>query len=164
MVGLPVLALLAGLDPVAVGAWSGASTHEVGQVVVAGGLAGGGTALSLAVLVKLGRVLLLAPVVAVLGWRARSAGAEAGERAPVVPGFVVVFVLLAVVRTWVPLPEGLLALAGLVQDVTLAVAMAALGCALRPRVLGAVGGRGLALAACSTVLVVLLGAPVVLAL
>ena len=164
MVALPGVALLAGLDPVQVGAWAGASTHEVGQVVVAGGLAGGGTALSVAVLVKLGRVLLLAPVVAVLGWQARRSGAGAGERAPLVPGFVVAFVLLALARTWLPLPELLLAVAGGVQDLALAVAMAALGCALRPRVLGAVGGRGLTLAAGSTLLVVLLGAPVVLAL
>jgi uncharacterized integral membrane protein (TIGR00698 family) len=163
MVALPGVALLAGLDPVQVGAWAGASTHEVGQVVVAGGLAGGGTALSVAVLVKLGRVLLLAPVVAVLGWQARRGGGEQGERAPLVPGFVVAFVLLAVARTWLPLPDLLLTVAGGAQDLALAVAMAALGCALRPRVLGAVGGRGLALAACSTLLVVLLGAPVVLA-
>ena len=73
------------------------------------------------------------------------------------------FVLLALARTWLPLPELLLAVAGGVQDLALAVAMAALGCALRPRVLGAVGGRGLTLAAGSTLLVVLLGAPVVLA-
>lgn len=165
MVALPGVALLVGLDRVQVGAWAGASTHEVGQVVVAGGLAGGGTALSVAVLVKLGRVLLLAPVVAVLGWQARrsGAGAGAGERAPLVPGFVVAFVLLAVARTWLPIPDLLLTVAGGVQDLALAVAMAALGCALRPRVLGAVGGRGLALAAGSTLLVVLLGAPVVLA-
>lgn len=164
MVALPGVALLVGLDPVQVGAWAGASTHEVGQVVVAGGLAGGGTALSVAVLVKLGRVLLLAPVVAVLGWQARRGGGEQGERAPLVPGFVVLFVLLALARTWLPLPDLLLTVAGGVQDLALAVAMAALGCALRPRVLGAMGGRGLALAASSTLLVVLLGAPVVLAL
>jgi uncharacterized membrane protein YadS len=108
-------------------------------------------------------VLLLAPVVAVLGWQARRGGGEQGERAPLVPGFVVAFVLLAVARTWLPLPDLLLTVAGGAQDLALAVAMAALGCALRPRVLGAVGGRGLALAACSTLLVVLLGAPVVLA-
>ena len=101
---------------------------------------------------------------AVLGWQAWRSGAGAGERAPLVPGFVVAFVLLALARTWLPLPELLLAVAGGVQDLALAVAMAALGCALRPRVLGAVGGRGLTLAAGSTLLVVLLGAPVVLAL
>ena len=40
MLLIPVLALAAGFDPVAAGAWSGASIHEVGQVVVAGGLVG----------------------------------------------------------------------------------------------------------------------------
>ncbi len=123
MVALPGVALLAGLDPVQVGAWAGASTHEVGQVVVAGGLAGGGTALSVAVLVKLGRVLLLAPVVAVLGWQARRGGGEQGERAPLVPGFVVAFVLLAVARTCVPYPgapDGL--------QVTMSIGLATLDC------------------------------------
>src|SRR5262245_51722175 len=70
MLVLPLAAIAAGFDPVAAGAWSGASIHEVGQVVVAGGLVGG-AALQIAVAVKLGRVLLLAPVLAAISVRSR---------------------------------------------------------------------------------------------
>ena len=135
----------------------GAGTHEVGQVVVAGGLVGGG-ALGVAVLVKLARVLLLAPVVAVLAWQARGQVVD-GPRPPLVPGFVVGFVLLVAARTVLPLPDALLSLAGVIQSGALAVAMAALGCALRPAVLRAVGGRTLVLAGAATLLVVGLALP-----
>lgn len=157
MLLLPAAAGLLGLTPRAAGGWIGAGTHEVGQVVVAGGLVGGG-ALGVAVLVKLARVLLLAPVVAVLAWQARGQVVD-GPRPPLVPGFVVGFVLLVAARTVLPLPDALLSLAGVIQSGALAVAMAALGCALRPAVLRAVGGRTLVLAGAATLLVVGLALP-----
>jgi uncharacterized integral membrane protein (TIGR00698 family) len=159
MLALPALATLAGLGPVAAGAWAGASVHEVGQVVVAGGLLGA-AALPVAVAVKLGRVLMLAPVLAVLSYRSRrAAGPAPAHRPPLVPGFVVAFVLLAAARSAVPLPAGALAVAGWVQAAALAAAMFALGCALDVAALRRTGAPLLALAAGATVLVALLGLP-----
>lgn len=155
MLLLPAVAALAGFDAVAAGAWSGASIHEVGQVVVAGGLVGGG-AVQIAVAVKLGRVLLLAPVLAGISLRARG---TAGTRPPLVPGFVAVFIGLAAARTFLPLPGGLLGAAALVQAATLAAAMFALGCALEPAVLRRTGRPLLLLATSATALVALLGLP-----
>lgn len=175
MLVVPGVALLLGLDPVAAGAWAGASVHEVGQVVVAGGLLGG-AALQVAVAVKLGRVLLLAPVLTVLSVRARlatgtgvtEAGAtgagEPGVRPPLVPGFVAVFCLLVVARTVLPIPGAVLGAAEVVQGAALATAMFALGCSLSPTALRRAGRGLLALAAIATGWVALLGLPTALVL
>ncbi|WP_309648736.1 putative sulfate exporter family transporter [Nocardioides sp.] len=159
MLLVPLLGSWLGLGAAATGAWAGASVHEVGQVVVAGGLVGGG-ALQVAVVVKLGRVLLLAPVLAVVSWRARTADVGVdGLRPPLVPFFVAAFVALVVVGSALPVPEPLLAAAGGVQSAALAAAMFALGCSLRPATLRRTAGPVVALAAGTTLLVLVLGLP-----
>jgi uncharacterized integral membrane protein (TIGR00698 family) len=155
MLALPLGAVALGFDPVAAGAWSGASIHEVGQVVVAGGLVGG-AALQVAVAVKLGRVLMLAPVLAVLSVRSRR---TAAVRPPLVPGFVLAFVAAAALRTALPLPAVALDVAGWVQAGALATAMFALGCGLDVAVLRRTGRPVLLLAGAATGLVALLGLP-----
>lgn len=156
MLVLPLGAVALGLDPVGAGAWAGASIHEVGQVVVAGGLVGG-AALQVAVAVKLGRVLLLAPVLAAISYRSRR---TAQVRPPLVPAFVVAFVLCAALRPVLPAP--VLDVAALVQGAALATAMFALGCGLDVAVLRRTGRPLLALAGSATVLVTLLGLPAAL--
>lgn len=161
MLALPLGAVALGLSATAAGAWAGASVHEVGQVVVAGGLVGG-VALQVAVAVKLGRVLMLAPVLAALSWRSRRTPHDGVRRPPLVPGFVLVFVAGAILRTAAPVPAGVLDAAALVQSGALAAAMFALGCALEVAVLRRTGGRLLGLAAAATGLVALLGLPAAL--
>ena len=73
MVLLPLLAGPLGLSDQQFGIWAGASIQEVGQVVAAAG-AGGAAVVAIAVVVKLTRVLLLAPVVATVSVRKRLAG------------------------------------------------------------------------------------------
>ena len=65
-----------GLHGETAGLWAGASIHEVAQVVAAGGAIGGGAALTVAVIVKLARVLMLAPVMAVMTMQQRRHGAR----------------------------------------------------------------------------------------
>ncbi|MEZ0111197.1 putative integral membrane protein (TIGR00698 family) [Catenulispora sp. EB89] len=75
---LPLLRGPLGLhDPAAFGHWVGASVHDVGQVVATAG-SGGAAAVNGAVVVKLMRVAMLAPMVAgtAVAWR-RAAGAAA---------------------------------------------------------------------------------------
>ncbi|GLV78521.1 YeiH family protein [Streptomyces hygroscopicus] len=75
---LPLLQHPLGLDDAAFGRWVGASVHDVGQVVATAQTAGP-AALGDAVLVKLVRVALLAPLVAALATavRVRAKGARA---------------------------------------------------------------------------------------
>ncbi|EWS83037.1 membrane protein [Brachybacterium phenoliresistens] len=147
---LPLAAGALGLAPQTAGTWAGASILEVAQVVAAGSLLGP-EALDAAVLVKLGRVLLLAPVIAALtlALRSRSAApgaAEGGARPPLVPVFVIGFLLAVLVRSSGLVPPAVLGAAQLVQSVLLAAAMFALGTGVRWALLRQVGGRPVALA------------------
>lgn len=155
---LPLLAGLAGLSPRTAGVWTGASVHEVAQVVAAGGIVGG-TALQVAVVVKLARVLLLAPVLAGLSWwQRRSAPAVTGvRRPPLVPLFVAGFLAMVALRTGIALPAAALDVAKLAQTALLAAAMFALGCSVHWSVVRRAGGRVVALAAVATTVVLALG-------
>ena len=176
---LPLAAGLLGLDTTTAGLWAGGGVHEVAQVVAVGGVLGGG-ALTVAVIVKLARVLMLAPVIAVLSIRARRAAGRATERTstsapdtaearsatlpsptgnhptslpPIVPLFVAGFLAMVLVRSFIPLPEVVLTTASLAQTLLLSTAMFALGCGVKVRTLVQVGVRPFVLAALSTLLV-----------
>ncbi|WKX74239.1 YeiH family protein [Streptomyces sp. XD-27] len=77
---LPLLQHPLGLDDGQFGRWAGASVHDVGQVVATAQTAGEG-ALSDAVLVKLMRVALLAPLVAAVALSVRARRAAARDTA-----------------------------------------------------------------------------------
>lgn len=156
MIGvLPPVAALLGLDPRAAGIWAGASVHEVAQVVATAGIVGP-AALKVAVLVKLARVLLLAPVLATISVGQRSTSrARSGQ--PIVPLFVVGFIAAVVVRSLGVLPASVLQVAGLLQTGLLAAAMFALGGSLHWTVLRRAGLRPLLLGLIATVVVGLLG-------
>ena len=174
---LPLTANLLDLDSATAGLWAGGAIHEVAQVVAAGGVLGGG-ALAIAVIVKLARILMLAPVIAILSVRERrraataevraSAGSEAASASdatasdatapaaqlpPIVPLFVAGFLTMVVVRSFVPVPEVALDVAGVAQTLLLSAAMFALGCGVKVRALVQVGPRPFVLAALSTILV-----------
>lgn len=70
IVVLPGIGHLLGLRPEVFGSWVGASVHDVGQVVATAST-GGTRALSAAIVVKLTRVALLAPMVAIVSVQRR---------------------------------------------------------------------------------------------
>ena len=152
---LPLAAALLGLDSRATGIWIGASVHEVAQVVAAAGVAGG-SALKVAVIVKLARVLLLAPVLAVLSIGQRGPSGTKG-RQPVVPLFVVGFLAAVALRSLGVVPPVVLQVAGPVQTGLLAAAMFALGGSLHWSVLRRAGSAPILLGLIATVAVGLLG-------
>ncbi len=88
---LPSLRGPLGLDPEAYGAWVGAGVHDVAQVVATSSTAGG-VALATAIVVKLTRVMLLAPMVALLAIQHSRRDHQVHRRPALVPGFVVLFV------------------------------------------------------------------------
>jgi uncharacterized integral membrane protein (TIGR00698 family) len=146
---LPALAVPLGLDAGTFGHWVGASVHDVGQVVATAGTAGA-AALAVAIVVKLTRVLMLAPMVAItsISTRRRAArqpAAESGSRPrpPIVPLFIIGFVLLVLVRTFIPVPDAVLTIATIVQSALLAAALFAIGASLRLERLVSSGPRAL---------------------
>ncbi len=162
IVVLPALAAAFRLTPEQAGQWTGLAVHDVGQVVATAGTLGAG-ALSVAVVVKLTRVLMLAPMVAIasIGTRRRlKAQAAAGELVdtvatmpPIVPGFIIGFVVAVIIRTFVPLPSGVLDAADVVQSVLLAMALTAIGAGMRLERLARSGPRALAVGALSWVVI-----------
>lgn len=152
---VPLVGGALGLDAELNGLWAGGSIHEIAQVVAAGGIIGGG-ALAVAVIVKLARVLLLAPVVAVLSIIQRRTGntaADDGKRPPIVPLFIIGFLAMIALRSTLDLPGGVLETGKFVQTALLAAAMFGLGCGVKIRNLVRVGLRPFVLAAASTALV-----------
>lgn len=131
-----------GLDAEQFGHWVGASVHDVGQVVATAQTAGAAS-LAVAAVVKLTRVVLLAPLVAAIAVQFRrrsnasmSAGAAAegdARKTALVPLFVVGFVAAILIRSVVLLPDGTLEVARVAQTALLAVALFGLGTAINVR-------------------------------
>jgi uncharacterized integral membrane protein (TIGR00698 family) len=160
---LPALGTALGMTPVQFGAWTGASVHDVGQVVATAQTAGA-SALAIAVVVKLTRVVMLAPVVAITSAVVRRGGGDAGTRPPLVPLFVVGFLAAVVLRTLVDLPEAAVTGADTVQTVLLGLALVGLGSSVRLERLARTGGRAVLVGLGSWAFVAGLSLLVVLAL
>ena len=168
---LPALRPLLGLDTAEFGMWVGASVHDVGQVVATAQIAGA-TALAVAVVVKLTRVAMLAPMVALAGVVAAradrvqaAAASEAGEpaadrdevkRPAILPLFVVGFLAAVLARTFIPLPDGFLEVAAYGQELVLGMALFGLGASISIGNLVRTGGRALVVALISWAVIALL--------
>lgn len=164
---LPLAGSMLHLAPEVFGTWTGASVHDVGQVVATAQTAGS-AALAAAVVVKLARVVLLAPMTAAAGLHARRAGgadgAGAGKRPPLVPLFVLGFLALILVRTTGLLPDAALEAAAVLQDLLFAAALFGLGAGVRVKALFASGIRAVAAALAAWAWVAGLGLAVALLL
>lgn len=134
MIALPFLQEPLGLSDRAYGVWAGASLQEVGQVVAAGGSVGA-AALGVAVVVKLTRVLLLAPAVAFVNVgrhvRGSAASSTSGRRPALVPLFVLGFLACALLRSAGLVPEAWLGPIGQVQVAALGAALFGMGASVR---------------------------------
>lgn len=105
MIVYPMLAAGLGLDQHQTGLFLGATIHDVAQVVGAGYSVSEATG-DIAAVVKLIRVTLLAPVVLIAALVLRRAAPAGAARPPLLPGFVLVFLVLAAANSahLVPLP------------------------------------------------------------
>ncbi|GHH35610.1 YeiH family protein [Streptomyces candidus] len=154
---LPLLHGPLGLTDAEFGRWVGASVHDVGQVVATAQTAGHG-ALGEAVLVKLMRVALLAPLVAAVALSVRKrrkdgAAASGRTRPPLVPLFVVGFLAMVALRSTGLLPQYALDAAHHAQELLLAAALFGLGSAVHLPSLTRTGGRVAGLGLCAWLVV-----------
>jgi uncharacterized integral membrane protein (TIGR00698 family) len=150
---VPVVGGWLGLHGVALGTWAGLSVHEVAQVVAAATPAGT-AAVAAAVVVKLSRVVLLAPMVAAVGLaERRRRPVSGGARPPVVPLFVLGFLAMIAVRGAGLVPPGVLTVAGTATTLSLAGALFGLGTTVRIPALVRTGPKALLLGLAATVLV-----------
>lgn len=155
IVVLPLIASAVGLTGADYGTWVGGAVHDVGQVVATAGH-GGEEALAAATVVKLTRVVLLAPLVAFVALRRRVHAepvATAAKRPPLVPVFVIGFLVAIGVRSTGVLGADALSFGSSLEKILLTVALVGLGLGVRVSKMRRLGGRPLALGLISWVLV-----------
>lgn len=141
MISYPILSKLFGLDSEQTGIFLGGTIHDVAQVVGAGYMISPATG-DIATVVKLLRVAMLVPVVIVVTWlfRARQAP-EQRQKIPMVPSFLLAFVVLVIINSTNMLPHAITEGMGQLSRSCLVVAIAALGIKTSLRKLTQVGWR-----------------------
>jgi uncharacterized integral membrane protein (TIGR00698 family) len=141
-------------SPKLMGIYTGSTIHEIAGVVAAGNAMGGDVAFT-AVVTKLARVLLLAPVLTTLSWmqnrkcskEAQEAGVPPSKCKLVLPWFAFGFVAVSALNSFVSFPTMLVKLAGKTSAFSLVCAMAALGVDSDFQAIRQLGSKPLILAA-----------------
>ncbi|BAL27434.1 YeiH family protein [Azoarcus sp. KH32C] len=154
MIIYPTLVKMLGLDANAAAVFLGGTIHDVAQVVAAGYLISPEVG-DAAVFVKLFRVAMLLPVVAVVSVLFRDGG-PAGQKPPVLPGFLVGFAVLVLVNSLGLIPKEVTQAASSLSRWCLVVAISALGVKTSFQQLAAVGWRPVAMLTANTVFLAVL--------
>ncbi len=155
---LPFIGHSIGLDTREFGSWAGAAVHDVGQVVATASVWGDG-ADKYAIVVKLARVCLLAPIVLILSIRHRrwltSQGKSetASAKIPLIPYFVLGFIAVATIHNLVEINERLLADIVFTSKLMLGAGLIALGSSVRWKAIRAIGPRPMAMGMVTWVIV-----------
>lgn len=147
---LPLLGHAMGLDARQFGSWAGAAVHDVGQVVATASV-WGGDASQYAIVVKLARVCLLAPIVLVLSirhrrWLTSQGKSEVnGAKVPLIPYFVLGFIAVAFIHNIWTLPTRLVDDIVFTSKLLLGAGLVALGSGVRWKAIRAIGPRPMAM-------------------
>ncbi len=154
---LPFLGHLLGLSDQSFGAWAGAAVHDVGQVIATASV-WSDEALKSAIVIKLARVCLLAPIVLILSIRhrryllAQGESTQSSEKIPLIPFFVVGFVALAVVSNIFQIPTNVYDAIVLTSKLLLGAGLVALGSTVRWSSIRVIGARPMAMGLCAWVI------------
>ena len=156
MVLYPMAAQWLDLSPVQAGFFIGATIHDVAQVVGAG-YSISREAGDVATLVKLIRVAMLLPVIALVAWISARHMASAGDgqtktdRPPLLPGFAVAFAVLVVINSTGWVAHELVEMGQSLSQWSLIAAMAAIGMKTHLKDMLNVGWKPIALMLIETV-------------
>ena len=165
---LPAFAEIIGFSGAQFGSWVGASVHDVAQTVATAST-GNQEAQHAAIVVKLTRVMLLAPMVAGVSFARRrtsaksqmvdeNATASATKIPPLVPLFVVGFLIAISLNSFFDIPKAVLSDAKWIEKSLLASALVGLGAGVDARKLRSIGARPLVLGLISWLLIATLSA------
>jgi uncharacterized integral membrane protein (TIGR00698 family) len=159
---LPTLGTWFGFSDVRFGSWVGASVHDVAQTVATAASRTADQAREAAIVVKLTRVMLLAPLVAGVSLhRRKHTQGEATTTAklpPIVPLFVVGFLAMIALNSVAGFTPAQLKVPKKIEVVLLASALVGLGAGVDIRRLRAIGPRPLILGLASWALIASLSA------
>lgn len=163
---LPTVAEFINFSGVRFGSWVGASVHDVAQTVATASV-GDQDAEQAAIVVKLTRVMLLAPLVAGVSFARRQkliranapqSGNSQIKLPPIVPLFIVGFIAAISLNSVFDLSSSVLNSAKWIEKSLLACALVSLGTGVDARKLRLVGSRPLALGLISWLLIATLSA------
>ena len=163
---LPVTGEIIGFSGAQFGSWVGASVHDVAQTVATAS-SGNDDAQHAAIVVKLTRVMLLAPLVAGVSFARRRkqkiahttrSSNENAKLPPVIPLFIIGFIAAVTINSVFNLPNSVLSDAKTIEKALLASALVGLGAGVNARKLRRVGSRPLALGLISWLLIATLSA------
>jgi uncharacterized integral membrane protein (TIGR00698 family) len=148
---LPLLYFHAGLSVPQYGTLAGLTVYAVPQVLAATAPVGL-LAVQTGTLVKLVRVLMLGPVIFLIGVLTKTGHegtGRAGHHHSLVPWFIVGFLATMALRSFGLIPDAAIAPMALVSNLLTIVAMAALGLSVNVRAVAHAGGRVMAVATLS---------------
>lgn len=148
----PVAARAIGLSDAGFGTWVGASGPDVAQVVAAAST-GGSAVLSIAVVVKLSRIVLLAPLVTAVSVSRSRSERHRESRPPLIPVFVAGFLVAMLLRSAGVVPHPVLGAIAGVERVLFMLALVGLGSGVRFDRLRRLGLRPLLLGSVAWVIV-----------
>ncbi|WP_337188177.1 putative sulfate exporter family transporter [Phenylobacterium sp.] len=129
MFAFPLAPALLDLTPRAYGVWTGAAVHEIAQVAGAG-FQNGPAAGEAAMVTKLSRVVLLAPLVLVFAWASRRTWASGGagpSAAAAPPWFLFGFMGAVAFASLIPLPSLIVKTSAELVTFLMTMALAAMG-------------------------------------
>ena len=155
---LPLIGHALHLNTREFGSWAGAAVHDVGQVVATASVWGDG-ADKYAIVVKLARVCLLAPIVLILSIRHRRWLTSQGKtettsaKIPLIPYFVLGFIAVAILHNLVTLNPRLLADIIFTSKLMLGAGLVSLGSGVRWKAIRAIGPRPMAMGLIAWVIV-----------
>jgi uncharacterized integral membrane protein (TIGR00698 family) len=142
---LPLIGHAIGLSNRAFGSWAGAAVHDVGQVLATASLFNSGSVES-AIIFKLARVCLLAPIIIILSLRNRKLrGGESasGAQVPLVPLFVLGFVAVALLHNAIHTSVRVTNDLGTLSKVLISAGLVALGSNVRWAAIRRIGHKPL---------------------
>lgn len=155
MIAYPIVSTAFELDDMAAGIFIGGTIHDVAQVVGAG-FSVSNEAGETATLVKLIRVSMLAPVVLVLAVvmrRVADPSTVSGKRPPLVPTFVIGFLVLATLNSLHLIPAPVAGFFSQVSRWALLIAIAAVGMKTSLSTISTVGGQAIVLIVSETLFI-----------
>ncbi|MEI6407318.1 MAG: putative sulfate exporter family transporter [Actinomycetes bacterium] len=141
---IPPITKLFSLSHSTAGAWIGAAVHDVGQVIATASVVGGST-MQYAVISKLARVVLLAPLLIMLTLGERDAGAPKKKLSltTLLPPFIISFLVVALLNNTVHLPAHTLSFFINVSKFLLSMGLFAMAANVRWSSLRKIGGKPL---------------------
>ncbi len=155
---LPFLGHLMHLSDRTFGAWAGAAVHDVGQVVATASV-WSPSAVSAAIVIKLARVCLLAPIVLILAIRHRKFLATTGQvqadtkKVPLIPLFVLGFIFVATLQNTVHTSLRFHNDVVTLSKVLIAAGLVSLGSSVRWKSIKSIGPRPMAMGLLAWVIV-----------